>query len=131
MVLENGVQELRKFRERRDFIESHPQIETHPKVDNFIKGSQVLLSRMIRFNEIYKIISGDSRYGLKINAARKDIEGMNKGVAARLPPIDYGQVKSKLLEGEPMGSMCSFCMTPAEADHPECRGVIKMLYVQN
>lgn len=33
----------------------------------------MLLNCLLKFNEVYKLISGDSKFGLKLNAFKKDI----------------------------------------------------------
>jgi len=49
-----------------------------PKVKNYINGAPILIQTLLRFNEIYKLLCGDSKFGLKLNALKKDIQDPNK-----------------------------------------------------
>lgn len=40
---------------------------------SYIAGAPILLSTLLKFNEIYKLLSGDNKFGLKLNALKKDI----------------------------------------------------------
>ena len=73
-VLENAVKELKKFHEKKAFIDAHPEIAEHQKVINYLKGTPILFKKVCRFNEIYRVLSGDNKFGLKISTMKKEIE---------------------------------------------------------
>lgn len=48
------------------------------KVKNYLKGCQVLFTKFQKFNEIYKAIKGDSKFGLKLGSFKHELESYKK-----------------------------------------------------
>lgn len=72
-VLGHGIEELRKFRQNVEFINKNEEIREHVKVQNYLLGSYIIYVTLVKINEVYKVISGDNKFGLKLGALKKEI----------------------------------------------------------